>query len=93
MTHPAQHHVVLSMLVKAGRDGVCSLVFYRCGLPNARNRISIDLRARGHHIESSVCQDDHDGTPYARYFYVHGPERECATCPWKPSQLQLMEAV
>lgn len=89
MTHPSQHHTVLSMLVKAGRVGVCSSTFYASALPHARNRISVELKQRGHHIDAEPCQDEHE-TGYFRYRYVHGPERECPTCPWKPAQLQLM---
>jgi len=86
---PTQHHQVLAMLVKAGADGVCSSVFYASALPHARNRISVELKGRGYHIESAPCADPHD-TGYFRYRLLHGPERECPTCPWKPAQLQLM---
>lgn len=85
---PTQHHLVLSMLVKAGADGVCAERFYSSALPNARNRVG-DLRARGHCITSAPCADPH-GPTYFRYWLHHGPERTCAICRPEPVQQRLM---
>lgn len=77
---------VLEQLRGAGAAGVCAAHFYATGIPNARNRVG-ELRARGHHIESTTCVDDHRAN-YARYSYRHGPERVCGEC-LKQRQLEL----
>lgn len=67
---------VLTMLREAGPQGVCSIGFYRAALPHARNRISIELKARGYVIRSEPCgEDDHGDTTYFRYWLISEPAR------------------
>lgn len=68
---------VLTMLRDAGPRGVCSETFYASRLPNARNRIAVELRDRGFVIERGPCAEHvHGATQYFRYVLVHDPERQ-----------------
>jgi len=96
MTRPSQEQRVLAMLERAGLAGICSLEFYRGDehgpMPNARNRIwerHGGLIAGGYHVESFPCPDEHGQAGYFRYVLIHGPERQCAHCPWRPAQLTI----
>jgi hypothetical protein len=86
----SQRERIEADLRRAGDDGVCSLTWYQTAAPNARNMISV-MRAAGHHIEASVCADDH-GPAYRRYVMLHDNSRRCPTCPGMPQQLALTEA-
>jgi hypothetical protein len=67
---------VLAILRDAGSRGVCSLTFYRSGLPHSRNIVATELRHRGFVIDRAPCaEDDHGRAPYFRYVLAHDPER------------------
>jgi hypothetical protein len=83
-----QRDRVLGDLRAAGLRGVCSESWYKSALPNSRNYISA-LRAERHHIVSFTCGDDH-GPNFARYLWLHGPQKTCPKCPWSPRQLELI---
>lgn len=74
----SQKERVLYTLQRAGLEGVNDHHFYETRIPNARNRVG-ELLDEGYHIASFA--DPRDGTSYAKYVLIHGPERLCPKCP------------